>query len=136
MVRFNTSRGESFGSRVAHRKARGLDFTFGAARARGLAALHALLASILTLLCHSKESRTDQQRVGPIWSTSLRVDYFYLKISDCNGSITVPAKLSPDSMKTSQPIHDGFGANIDRSPKETIESPIFGRFYEQNFGKS
>jgi hypothetical protein len=27
-----------------------------------------------------------------------------------------------DSMKTSQPVHDGFGANIDMFPKETIES--------------
>jgi hypothetical protein len=38
-------------------------------------------------------------------------------------------------MKMSQPVHDSFGANIDRFPKETIELPIFGRFYEQNFVK-
>jgi hypothetical protein len=41
-------------------------------------------------------SRTDQQRVGPIWSTSLRVDYCYLKFSDHNGSITKPAYLHLD----------------------------------------
>jgi hypothetical protein len=29
-----------------------------------------------------------------------------------------------------------FETKIDRFPKETIESPIFGRFYEQNCGKS
>jgi hypothetical protein len=39
-------------------------------------------------------------------------------------------------MKMSQPICDGLCAKIDRFPKETIESPIFGQFYEQNCGKS
>jgi hypothetical protein len=39
------------------------------------------------------QSRTDQQRVGPIWSTLLRVDYCYLKFSNHNRSITKPAYL-------------------------------------------
>jgi hypothetical protein len=38
-------------------------------------------------------------------------------------------------MKMSQPVRDCFGSNIDRFPNETIESPIFGQFYEQNFVK-
>jgi hypothetical protein len=42
------------------------------------------------------QSRTNQQRVGPIWSTSLRVDYCYLKFSNHNGSITKPAYLHLD----------------------------------------
>jgi hypothetical protein len=33
-------------------------------------------------------------------------------------------------------IFDVFCAKIDRFPKQTIESPKFGRFYEQNCGKS
>jgi hypothetical protein len=41
-----------------------------------------------------------------------------------------------DSVKMSQPIHDGFGANTNRLPKETIESTLLGQFYDQNCGKS
>jgi hypothetical protein len=41
-----------------------------------------------------------------------------------------------NSVKMSQPIPDGFGANTDRFPKQTIESTLLGRFYDQNCGKS
>jgi hypothetical protein len=36
------------------------------------------------------------------------------------GSIFIESPFLGDSMKTSQPIRDGFGANINRFPKETI----------------
>jgi hypothetical protein len=35
-------------------------------------------------------------------------------------------------MKTSQPVRDGLRAKIDRFPKETIESPIFGDYSMSN----
>jgi hypothetical protein len=41
-------------------------------------------------------SRTDQQRVGPIWLTLSWVINCYLKFSDHNGSITAPANLHLD----------------------------------------
>jgi hypothetical protein len=41
-----------------------------------------------------------------------------------------------NSVKMSQPICDALRAKINRFPKDTIESPIFGQFYEQNCSKS
>jgi hypothetical protein len=63
------------------------------------ASIHYMIAKSENLfhqISNIYKSRTDQQRVGPIWLTLLRVDYCYLKFSDHNRSITEPAYLHLD----------------------------------------